>query len=201
MSCIPNFAEATVCEPASRAAESTPEGAPLLVALGRLHPSKAHDVALKALARLPGAWLWIAGEGPLEVELKALAARLEVADRVRFLGWRSDAAALYRAADVVVFPSRVEPLGNVVIQAWAHGAPLVAAASTGPAALVRDGEDGLLVPVDDDAALAVAVRRLLDAPGLSARLVEVGRARVAADFSRPSVVEQWRALFARFGEG
>ena len=48
---------------------------------------------------------------------------------MRFLGWRTDPSALYRSADVCVFPSRYEPLGNVVIQAWAHGLPVAAAAS------------------------------------------------------------------------
>ena len=89
--------------------------------------------------------------------LEKAAGALGVADRVRFLGWRADPSALYRAADVCVFPSRYEPLGNVVIQAWAHGLPVVAAASQGPAALIEDGADGLLVPIDDADALAAAV--------------------------------------------
>jgi glycosyltransferase involved in cell wall biosynthesis len=118
---------------------------------------------------------------------------------VRFLGWRNDPSALYRAADVCVFPSRFEPLGNVVIQAWAHGLPVAAAASQGPSALIRDSEDGLLVPVDDPEALAVAVRRLLDDPMLRIRLAQNGLARVEADFSQGAVVAQWRELFARYG--
>ena len=196
---IANFAQAGPEPAISRAQFDTPEGVPLLLAMGRLHKVKAHDVALRALAQLPGAWLWIAGAGLLEGRLKRLAIELCVADRVRFLGWRSDAAALYRAADVCVFPSRFEPLGNVVIQAWAHGLPLVAAASAGPAALVRDGEDGLLTPVDDHAALAAAVRRLLDDASLRRRLREAGLDRVARDFSKPAVVAQWRTLFAELG--
>ncbi|MDZ4321912.1 MAG: glycosyltransferase, partial [Phenylobacterium sp.] len=170
-----------------------------LLAMGRLHEAKAHDVTLNALTELPDAYLWIAGTGPEEARLKALAVALGVAPRVRFLGWRNDPSALYRAADVCVFPSRFEPLGNVVIQAWAHGLPVAAAASQGPGALIRDGEDGLLVPVDDPEALAVAVRRLLDDPMLRIRLAQNGLDRVEADFSQASVVAQWRDLFARFG--
>ncbi|HET6971479.1 MAG TPA: glycosyltransferase, partial [Phenylobacterium sp.] len=170
VSCIPNFAAAPPdAAPLDRASLATPPDAPLLLAMGRLHENKAHDVALQALAQLPGAWLWIAGVGPLEAKLRGMAEALGVTDRVRFLGWRADASALYRTADVCVFPSRFEPLGNVVIQAWAHGLPVVAAASQGPAALIRDGEDGLLVPIDDAPALAAAVRRMLDDPALAAR--------------------------------
>ncbi|HEX5776261.1 MAG TPA: glycosyltransferase, partial [Caulobacteraceae bacterium] len=172
---------------------------PLLLARGRLHANKAHDVSLKALAQVPGAWLWIAGAGPLEAELKALAETLGVADRVRFLGWREDASSLYRAADICLFPSRFEPLGNVVIQCWAHGLPIIAAASKGPGALITDGEDGLLVPVDDADALAAGVRRLLENPMLPIRLIQNGHARVEGEFSEAAVVAQWRALFAHYG--
>lgn len=198
--CIPNFATpAHGVEPQDRAALDTPQDAPLLLAMGRLHHNKAHDVSLKALAQVPQAWLWIAGAGPLEAELKALAQTLGVAGRVRFLGWREDASALYRAADVCIFPSRFEPLGNVVIQCWAHGLPVVAAASQGPGALVRDGEDGLLVPVDDAEALAAGVRRLLDDPLLPIRLIQNGHARVEGEFSEAAVTAQWLDLFARHG--
>jgi glycosyltransferase involved in cell wall biosynthesis len=120
---------------------------------------------------------------------------------VRFLGWRTDASALYRTADLCLFPSRYEPLGNVVIQAWAHGLPVVAAASTGPAALIRDGEDGRLVPVDDPIALADAARALLDDPAARARLAGAGLARVSREFSPDAVVAQWRDLFAEYGAG
>lgn len=197
---IPNFASAGG-EPAQpRAALDTPEGVPLLLAMGRLHKVKAHDVSLKALALFPEAYLWIAGSGPAEHELKALAHRLGVEDRVRFLGWRDDAAALYRAADVCLFPSRYEPLGNTVIQAWAHGAPIVAAASQGPGVLIRDGEDGLLTPIDDVEALAAGARRLAYDRDLSSRLAAAGLERVATEFARAPVVAQWREIFARYGE-
>jgi glycosyltransferase involved in cell wall biosynthesis len=196
---IPNFATARDSEPQDRAALDTPEDAPLLLAMGRLHENKAHDVSLTALAQVPGAYLWIAGAGPLDAELKALAVRLGVADRVRFLGWREDASALYRAADICVFPSRFEPLGNVVIQCWAHGLPIVAAASQGPGALIRDEEDGLLAPVDDAEALAAQVRRLLAEPMLPIKLIQNGHARVEGEFSEAAVVAQWRELFARYG--
>jgi glycosyltransferase involved in cell wall biosynthesis len=197
---IPNFAAPGDAPALDRALFGTPDHAPLLLGMGRLHPSKAHDVSLRALQRLPDAWLWIAGSGPLEAELKGLAADLGVAERVRWLGWRTDADALYRTADVCVFPSRYEPLGNVVIQAWAHGLPVVAAESVGPGALIHDGFDGRLVPVDDPEALAAAIREVLDDPALRYCLAERGRARISSRFSERVVVSAWRELFAIHGE-
>jgi len=198
--CIPNFAAAPPKVGAvDRGSLQTPADAPLLLSMGRLHENKAHDITLQALAGLPDAWLWIAGVGPAEAKLKAMAQALGVADRVRFLGWRTDASALYRTADICVFPSRYEPLGNVVIQAWAHGLPVVAAASQGPLALIEDGRDGLLVPVDDPDALAQAIRRLLAEPKLAGQFAARGLGRVEAEFSQAAVVAQWKALFADYG--
>lgn len=197
---IPNFAAAPAnTAPVDRASLATPEGAPLLLGMGRLHESKAHDISLQALAQLPDAFLWIAGAGPEEARLKAMATALGVARRTRFLGWRTDASALYRTADICVFPSRYEPLGNVVIQAWAHGLPVVAAASQGPRALIDPGKDGLLTPVDDVDALADGVRTLLADPALRESLARRGRERVALEFSEAAVVGQWKQLFADYG--
>jgi glycosyltransferase involved in cell wall biosynthesis len=200
VSYIPNFAAAAEDgAPVSRASLDTPEDAPLLLGMGRLHDAKAHDISLKALALVPEAYLWIAGDGALEGKLKAMAGALGVADRVRFLGWRNDAGALYRTADVCVFPSRFEPLGNVVIQAWAHGLPVVAADSQGPGALIRHGEDGILVPIDEAETLADGVKAILADPMLKIRLIQNGHARVENEFSQGAVVEEWRSLFSRLG--
>src|SRR5262249_48871550 len=148
--------------PVTPASLATPAGAPILLVLARLQPTKGIDVAIRALAQVPGAYLWIAGDGPLLGRLQKLAAETGGGPRVRFLGWREDRSAVLRAASVVVGPSRHEPFGNVVVNAWAHGVPLVAARSEGPGYLIQDGETGLLAPVDDPAALAGAVRRVLE---------------------------------------
>lgn len=191
---IPNFAEPDDHRAQSRALLDTPRDAPLLLAMGRLHGAKAHDVTLKALARIPEAILWIAGTGPLDGDLRELAHNLGITDRVRWLGWRNDAGALYRAADIVVFPSRFEPLGNVVIQAWAYGKPVIAAEAAGPKALIQSGEDGLLIPVDDETALTLAIQRLIDDKALRERLAARGLIR-AQGVSRAAVLPQWEALF------
>jgi glycosyltransferase involved in cell wall biosynthesis len=198
---IPNFAAPGPGDPIDRALHDTPQDVPLLLGMGRLHANKAHDISLRAMVELPQAYLWIAGAGPLEGELKALAAQLGVQRRVRFLGWRDDAPSLYRTADVCLFPSRFEPLGNVVIQAWAHGLPIVAAMSDGPGALIRSEQDGLLVPVNDPAALAMAARRLILDGAMRRRLAEAGAERLAAEFAPGRVVAEWRALLGPYGVG
>ncbi|MDD3446871.1 MAG: glycosyltransferase, partial [Zavarzinia sp.] len=180
-----------------RAAIGTPGTATLMVALGRLHRNKAFDTLLRALALVPGVHLWLAGSGPEEGALKALAEELKLMDRVRFLGWREDSAELIAAADIFCCPSRHEPFGNVIAEAWAAGRPVIAAAASGPKLMVRQEEDGLLVPVDDVPALATAIARLDADRLLAARLAAAGRVRYEAEFSEPSVVRQWLDFFTR----
>ena len=197
---VPNFAAVGNAPPVARAALETPEDATVLLALGRLHEVKAFDVLLRSLTMETRPYLWLAGEGPLEDELREMATGLGLDGRVRFLGWRQDRDALFGAADICVFPSRYEPHGTVTMEAWGHGRPLVAAAADGPATFVRDGADGLLVPTDDAPALAAAISRVIDEPGLAARLVEAGRARYAAEFTEEACVANYLALFRRLLE-
>lgn len=194
---LPNFVDAIAAAPVPRAALTTPEDVPLVLAMGRLHRNKAFDILLQALARLDRAWLWLAGSGPEEAALRTLAQALGVAERVRFLGWRDDGPALLAAADLLVCPSRHEPLGNVVIEAWAAGRPVVAAASAGPKQLIVEGVGGLLAPVDDAAALAQAMGRVLSEPNLAQRLIDGGRAAWAAEFTEAKVTAAYRAFFDR----
>ncbi|MFN8924526.1 MAG: glycosyltransferase [Rhodospirillales bacterium] len=198
---IPNYAEGTPRPAIPRATFDTPDGVPLVLALGRLHPNKAFDVLLDALAALPGVWLWLAGEGPERAALTARAARLGVADRVRLLGWRTDIGALFAAADAFVVPSRHEPLGSVLMEGFFYGRPMVAAASQGPRQVVTDGTDGLLVPVDDAPALAGALSRVLSDRTLAAGLVAAGRRTYEARYSEAVIVAAYRDLFARIARG
>ncbi len=188
---LPNFVAGEQVEPLSRRQFFTPDTAPLVVALGRLHPNKAFDVLLEAIARVPHVYLWIAGEGPLRQELETKAEFLAVKPRVRFLGWREDAAEVLAAADLFVCPSRHEPLGNVVIEAWAQGLPVVAADSYGPGTLIEHRESGLLVPVDDAVTLGRTIRSLLEDDNLRDRIARRGYEVYAEYFTEASVVGQY----------
>jgi glycosyltransferase involved in cell wall biosynthesis len=192
---LPNFVAGGKAEPAPRKQFYTPEGAPLVVALGRLHKNKAFDVLLEAMSRVPDAYLWIAGDGPLRQELEKTAESHAVKPRIRFLGWREDTAALLAAADVFVCPSRHEPLGNVVIEAWAQGVPVIAADSYGPGTLIDNRETGILVPVDDAATMGKAIRNLLEDDKLSRHIARQGRQAYKKDFTENKVVTQYMDFF------
>lgn len=188
---LPNFAADL-----AGAAPAAMPGAPRLLAMGRLHRNKGFDVAIRALARVPGAHLSIAGQGPERAALETLAREAGVADRVAFLGWRGDIGALLAGCDIFVCSSRHEPLGNIVLEAWSARRPVVAAAADGPRELIEDGATGLLVPLDAPDAMAAAILRLAADAGEAARLAAAGRAAFERDFTQAAVVARWRGFLA-----
>ena len=192
---IPNFPALPDGPKLDRSLFGTPDDAPLALALGRLHPNKGLDTLIRAAERVPGLFVWIAGEGPERENLQRLAQGLGLTRRVKFLGWRSDRASLFKTADMCVYPSRKEPFGNVVVEAWGSGTPLLTTASTGPAWLVRHGEDALVTPVDDVEALAGGIRRLIASPELRASLSAAGKLRVAHEFSEAAIVARYIEMF------
>ncbi len=192
---IPTFPVIEPQPPISRAALRTPQDAKVLLTLSRLHEKKGLDTFLQALKRLPGCVAWLAGDGPLEANLKKLAQDLGVEERVRFLGWRTDRSALLRAADVCVLPSRYEPFGTVILEAWASKTALVACTAAGPAAHVTDGTNGLLAPIDDVAALRDAIARVISDGGLRKGLIENGYRTYLREFTPEAVTARWIGFY------
>lgn len=196
---VPNFsAELKGAAPAELPA---PPGAPRLLAMGRLHPNKGFDVLLRALALVPGAHLSLAGEGPERAALETLAAELGVADRVAFLGWRRDTGALLAACDVFVCSSRHEPLGNIVLEAFSAERPVVAAAAAGPVELIRDGQNGLLVPLEAPEPMAAAIAALIAEPARAAALARAGRLTYQMTYAPGPVLAHWHDFLRAVAPG
>lgn len=194
---LPNFVGEEKAVPIARKEFYTPDSAPLVLAMGRLHENKAFDVLLQAVARVPDVYLWLAGDGPLRADLEKQANHLGIKPRVRFLGWREDTAALLATCDLFVCPSRHEPLGNVVLEAWAQGVPVVAADSVGPGTLIGHMENGVLVPVDDAVTMGKAIRHVLEDNVFRSAIAVAGRAAYEQGFTEAKVVERYLSFFQR----
>jgi len=138
---------------------------PTLLSVGLLIERKRHHLTIQALALLPGYRLVIAGEGPERSALEALARRLGVADRVRLIGPVPHARLplYYSAADVMVLASSREGWANVLLESMACGTPVVATAAWGSREAIAAPEAGVVVDEATPAALAGAIRRVLDA--------------------------------------
>lgn len=169
-------------------------------AIGNLFPVKGHVYLVQAAARLashrPDLALLLCGRPVLEAELRAEAARLGIAERVRFLGFRDDVGALLDALDVFVLPSLSEGLSLALVEAMAAGTPVVATAVGGNPELVEDRVTGLLVPPRDPDAIAAAAGRLLADRPLARRLAAAARARVERTFAVEAMVARYEALYA-----
>lgn len=195
---LPNFvADYSTEEPADRHSLGVPDDAALMLGLGRLHEVKGFDILIRAAALLPDVYCVIAGEGPERPKLEALIASLQLGHRVKLLGWRTDSGSLLKAADIFVSSSRHEPLGNMVLEAFAAQTPVLAAKSEGPSETIHNGVDGVLVPINDAPALADAARFLLGDVRLRVKLALAGRQRFVAEFSESTVIAAWLEFLAK----
>ncbi len=178
---------------------------PRLLCVGRLIPIKGHIVLLRAYAKareeLPELELEIAGRGPLEPALRALARELGVAESVRFLGYVSPIQGAIERASIVVVPSLGEGFGMVALEAMERARPVIAAGIGGLGELVRHGETGLLVPPAEVEPFARAIVEVASDPARAARMGEAGRRRALEHFLERRCTDRTELLYRAFLDG
>jgi len=179
-----------------------PDGAPLLLAVGRLNKDKGHSDLFRALLELDGGplapHLRIAGMGGHGEVLEAQIQAMGLSDRVRLLGLRRDVSRLLAASDVYVSASLTEALPVATLEAMAAGLPIVATA-VGDVARVVTEDVGVLLPAGDPMAFAKALRHVLDSPGLRAAQSAAGRRRVTDHFCSKVWASRHLALYRELG--
>lgn len=179
-----------------------PAEALLVLCAGRFDPVKGLTHLLSAFAALPPTvgnrpvHLALLGDGPLREELHTQAHKLGLNGRVHWPGWHTDPGPYYRRADLVAFPSLdEETLGNIILETWAYGKPLLTTTSRGGRELCRHGVDAWCVPCADIRSLSEGMSILLNDPALRAELAAAGQARVQRDFTRSAIVGQYQDLY------
>jgi glycosyltransferase involved in cell wall biosynthesis len=175
------------------------EETPRLLCVGRLIPIKGHVVLLRAFAearkRLPALQLELAGRGPLEPALRALARELGVADAVRFLGYVDPVQRAIERAAVVVVPSMGEGFGMVALESMERSRPVIATSIGGLGELVEDGVTGHLVAAGEAEPLRDAILRLAGDLDLARRMGEAGRQRALASFLQERCTDRTEILY------
>jgi glycosyltransferase involved in cell wall biosynthesis len=191
----------------AEAGVSSPSGAPSILCIAAHNAKKGLDVLLRALLHLRSqgveAKLVLAGDGPLRPDLEALAHHLGIADLVHFAGFL-DLAAVRRALErctLFVLPSRAEPFGIALLEAMAHGKPIVATRVGGIPEIITHLENGYLIPPDDPRALADAVAALARDPALRERLGRAGLATVRERFTYRHTGSKFETLFLALLQG
>jgi glycosyltransferase involved in cell wall biosynthesis len=181
-----------------------PDDALVVVALGRMVAKKGFQDLLPAFAVVDRALhdrpvhLLLVGDGPQRDELERQVSDLGLNERVHWAGWQTETSPYYYLADLFVCPSRHEPLGNVILEAWSHRRPVLSTATHGAVELIEDGVNGVLTPCGDVPALAAQIVRLLrdGSKGLD-RLAQQGYASIEADYRPEAVVRAYRDLYQR----
>ena len=175
-----------------------PDGRPLILSVGRLSPEKRADVLIEAVARqeTPDAVLALAGAGPDAQRLRALAARLGVSERVRFLGFipAADLPGLYRLADVFAIASEAELQSLVTMEAMASGLPVVAVNAGALGELVHPGENGFLTRPGLAGDVAGSLDLLCRDAGLRARMSKAAL-RIIADHDQRRLLALWESIY------
>jgi glycosyltransferase involved in cell wall biosynthesis len=180
-----------------------------IVSVGRTVPKKGYGDLLRALALLPAglAWRFVhIGGGPLLPELRALAGKLGLADRIEWRGAlpQEDVLALYRSANLFVLASRIagdgdrDGLPNVLMEAQSQGVAVLATRVSGIPELIDDGATGMLVEAGDPAGLAKGLETLIRQPALRRRLGDAGYRRIQAQFDMEKGID---LLLERFTGG
>lgn len=173
---------------------------PFVLIVANLIRLKAHDILLEAFARLsPDLSHWrlaIVGDGELEKTLRRKANVLGIDQRVDWYGLIPDPFPFYRAASIFALPSRSEGMPNALMEAMSCGLPVIVSnASPGPLGLVKDGETGLVVAVDDPAALAKAIEWLANDPALRKRLGDAAH-RYVSEYDLSKVMAIWEPIIS-----
>jgi len=190
-SVVYNGVDPTLFSPSDQASDP-----PVILSVGNLIPIKGHDVLLRAMASsLPefrNVTAEIIGDGPLRSSLEALAAELQISERVRFLGrqTRSQVAAAMRRCTVFALPSRYEGLGCVYLEAMATGKPAIGCREQGIAEVIRHGSNGFLVGPDNDRELGLALGMLLRDSTLRRNLGAAARETILDRFTLTEQTER-----------
>jgi glycosyltransferase involved in cell wall biosynthesis len=175
--------------------------AEILITVARLHHQKGYFMIAESIAevarRHPGAhWVWV-GDGPARQSLTSQLRSLGIGDRVTMLGYRRDVDRLLRAADVFILPSRYEAAPTfALLEALAAGLPVIVSAAGPFPEVVRDGVDGLLVPVEDPVTLSAATGWMLEHREQASFMAANGLRRVQSEFSQQRMMDQTLALLS-----
>lgn len=182
-----------------RAALGLATDAPLIGIVARLVPIKRHDLFLRAAKRVheacPQARFVLVGDGELRDAVRGQISALGLEGTAIMAGWRDDLDEVYADLDVVALTSDNEGLPVALIEAMAAGCPIVATDVGGVRELVRDGENGFVVPAGDEAALAARMIELLSAPERRAAMGQAAQERALADYSIERLVGDLDALY------
>jgi glycosyltransferase involved in cell wall biosynthesis len=184
-----------ISDPGPPAAGRQRHDPPVIGTIARLTIQKGIDIFLRALADIPDVRGVIVGDGPLETELKELAADLGVGQRVSWMGWKKDAPRLVDDFDIFVLASRWEGFGRVLVEAAYAECPVISTRVVGTSEAMIEGETGLLVPPEDKDSLVRAIITLLQDEERAREMGRRGREFALSQFDPATIAREYENLY------
>jgi N-acetyl-alpha-D-glucosaminyl L-malate synthase BshA len=176
-----------------------------VAAIARFHPVKDHQTLIRAFARvcsqIADVDLLLVGDGPQRADLERLVSDLGLGGRVRFLGVRLDVPEILRASDIFALSSLSEAASITLLEAMATGRPVVVTEVGGNPEIVRQNQEGLLVPRGDSEAMASAMSALLQDPGLARTMGQRGAERVRSNYRLDQTIERYYQIYHQLASG
>jgi glycosyltransferase involved in cell wall biosynthesis len=192
---VPNFVEKKDKNLIKKKDFTTPENKKIILGLGRFHENKGFDILIKSLKSLPDYYLWLLGNGEMKKKYNDLAGCYNLKNRIRFIDWVDNPSAFYNTADILVCPSRLEPLGNIIIEAWAHKIPVIASNIMGPKKLIKNEINGLKFESENVEELVSCVNRISNEKKLKNKLIVNGYKDYVSKYSENIIMEKFKSLF------
>ena len=174
-----------------------PSNAPFFLTGGYLKKDKGFENLFDAVRLIPEIYVCLAGDGPDKDYLISYAQKVGVKPRIRFLGWRDDMSDLFSSSDFFVCPFKKEPVGTIILEAWAYQSPVIAIDSIGAGTLIDQGKTGELVPVGKPELLAKAIKKFMKEKDYRQELAENAFAVFEENFSEEKVIPQYQLFFER----
>ncbi len=167
----------------------------ILLGLGRFHENKAFEVIINAMPKLKNFKLILIGEGKLKKYYQLIAKKLGVSNQVKIIDWVDDVSKYYLSADYLICTSRVEPLGNIIPEAWSYKVPVIASNIMGPKRLIKHKINGMKFEVEDEEGLISCVKEINSNKVLRNKITENAYNDYKKKFSKDLVIKKYKKLF------
>ena len=169
----------------------------IILGVGRFHENKNFETVIKALEQLPEYKLWLVGDGFLKSRYISIAKKYKVEKRLKIFSWEDKISKYYNSADVVVCSSIIEPLGNVILEAWSHKVPIIATNVMGPANLIKHKVNGLKFQRENIIKLVDCVKILEANKKLKQKIIQNGFKMFTKYYSEKTVTKKYINFFYR----
>lgn len=192
---LPNFVKCNSRKTIKKSIHYTPDEFKVILALGRFHQNKGFDQIIRSLEKLPNHFLWLVGDGALKNYYVNLAKQIGVNNRLRIINWTDDVSSFYKVADVLVCSSNIEPLGNIIIEGWAHKIPVISSDIMGPKKLIKNLFNGLKYKKNNISQLINCINKVHKNVSLKKEIINNAYKDYLSNYSEEVVVKKFKEFF------